>query len=141
MPYSGFRCGRQSTARCKRLGSPQPARFSAVCAGVAGFSAPQRVEAFDALLRAEVEAERYRIEPDYLAAYWGATHGAPGVVVIAGTGAVTYARNEEGQERKEDGLGFLLGTVEAGSTSGGACCGIRWNRCRPGRGTCLRMPF
>src|SRR4051812_21915019 len=63
---------------------PESARFAGVCAGVAGFSAPHRLEAFDALLRAEIDADAHKVVPDYTVAYWGATHGEPGVVVIAG---------------------------------------------------------
>src|SRR5258708_7972585 len=85
---------------------PEATEFAAVSAAVAGYSAPQRLEAFDALLRALLRASDYHIYPDYVAAYWGATHGEPGIVVIAGTGAVAYGRNAEGQDRKEDGLGF-----------------------------------
>jgi len=99
-------------------GLPDTTRFEAVCAAVAGYSAPQRLEAFNALLRAEIAADRYSVVPDYVAAYWGATHGEPGVVVIAGTGAVAYGRNAEGQERKEDGLGFLLGDRGSGFNLG-----------------------
>ena len=80
--------------------------FSSVCAGMAGFSATLRVASFDEILRAQVSSDSYRIEPDYITAYWGATLGETGIVVIAGTGAVAYGRNAEGQERKEDGLGY-----------------------------------
>ena len=97
---------------------PDTTRFAAVCAGVAGYSAPQRREAFDAVLHTEVDAEAHRVEPDYVVAYWGATHGEPGVVVIAGTGAVAYGRNGDGEERKEDGLGFLLGDRGSGFNLG-----------------------
>ena len=99
-------------------GLPDQTRFSAVCAGIAGYSAVQKLEAFRALLEATVMAERYRVEPDYSVAYWGASGGEPGVVVIAGTGAVTYGRNADGQDRKEDGLGFLLGDRGSGFNLG-----------------------
>lgn len=97
---------------------PYTTRFTAACAAVAGYSAPQRLEAFEALLLMEVPADRYTVEPDYKAAYWGATHGGPGVIVIAGTGAVAFGRNAEGEERKEDGLGFLLGDRGSGFNLG-----------------------
>ena len=80
-------------------GLPESTRFASVCAAVAGYSAPQRLEAFEALLKTEILADHYSVVPDYIAAYWGATHGEPGVVVIAGTGAVAYGRNAEGQDR------------------------------------------
>ncbi|HLJ56159.1 MAG TPA: BadF/BadG/BcrA/BcrD ATPase family protein [Chthonomonadaceae bacterium] len=105
-------------AALQAAGLPESTRFAAACAAVAGYSAPQRLEAFQALMPEVAEADAYRVEPDYTAAYWGATHGEPGVVVIAGTGAVAYGRNAEGQERKEDGLGFLLGDRGSGFNLG-----------------------
>jgi N-acetylglucosamine kinase-like BadF-type ATPase len=92
--------------------------FAAVCAGVAGYSVEMRRTAFEAVLRREVMAERYRVEPDYVVAYWGATEGEPGVVIIAGTGAVAYGCNAEGQSRKEDGFGYLLGDRGSGFNLG-----------------------
>ena len=93
-------------------------RFAGVCAGMAGYSVEGRRIAFEALLRREVTADAYRIEPDYLIAYWGATEGEPGIVVIAGTGAVSFGRNAEGETRREDGLGFLLGDRGSGFNLG-----------------------
>ena len=98
---------------CSAAGIAQ-GHFAAVCAGVAGYSVEPRRSVFEALLRREVEAERYRVEPDYLVAYWGATGGEPGVVIIAGTGAVAYGRNAEGESYKEDGYGYLLGDRGSG---------------------------
>ncbi len=97
---------------------PHSTRFEAVCAGVAGFSASQRLADYQNLIRQEVDARRHQVEPDYAIAYWGATHGRPGVVVVAGTGAVAYGRNMDGQDRKEDGLGFLLGDRGSGFNLG-----------------------
>ena len=97
---------------------PAETTFDGVCAGVAGYSAAQRLDAFDELLRKELQSTSYRVEPDYVVAYWGAAHGEPGIVVIAGTGAVTYGRNAAGDERKEDGLGFLLGDRGSGFNLG-----------------------
>jgi N-acetylglucosamine kinase-like BadF-type ATPase len=92
--------------------------FAGGCAGVAGFSAEERRAAFDELLRDTVSAEMYRLEPDYVIAYWGATHGEPGIVVIAGTGAVSHGRNADGESVKEDGLGYLLGDRGSGFNLG-----------------------
>jgi N-acetylglucosamine kinase-like BadF-type ATPase len=85
-----------------------------VCAGIAGYSVEEKRNDFEALLRREVQAKRYRIEPDYLIAYWGATHGEPGIVVVAGTGAVAFGRNESGASHRSDGLGYLLGDRGSG---------------------------
>ena len=94
--------------------APDDLSFTAVCAGMAGYSLEARREAFADILRAEITAVSYAVVPDYRAAWQGATGGTPGLVVIAGTGAVTYGCNAEGREWREDGLGFLLGDRGSG---------------------------
>ncbi|HLK59208.1 MAG TPA: BadF/BadG/BcrA/BcrD ATPase family protein [Chthonomonadaceae bacterium] len=97
---------------------PEKTCFQGVCAGMAGYSIDDRREAFSALLHSEVCAEAYRVEPDYVIAYWGAAQGGPGIVVIAGTGAVAYGRNAKGEDYREDGLGYLLGDRGSGFNLG-----------------------
>ena len=97
------------TAALRSAGLAENTRFASVCAGVAGYTAKKRRAEFLELLETLVSAETYRLEPDYVIAYWGATEGEPGIVVIAGTGAVVYGRNENGETWREDGNGFLLG--------------------------------
>jgi N-acetylglucosamine kinase-like BadF-type ATPase len=92
--------------------------FAAACAGVAGYSVEEKRAVFADLLRAEACAAAYLLVPDYEIAYWGATHGAPGIVVIAGTGAVSYGRNAQGETWREDGLGYLLGDRGSGFNLG-----------------------
>lgn len=95
---------------CTMMGTdPATVKFAAVCAGIAGWSAAARRFRFDTLLKQEVDANEYRLEPDYVTAWWGATHGEAGVVVIAGTGAAAYGRNSAGAACLVDGLGHLLG--------------------------------
>jgi N-acetylglucosamine kinase len=93
-------------------------RFTGVCAGVAGYSASPRLPALERILHDLVPADSYRIEPDYLIAYWGATEGEPGIIVIAGTGAVSFGRNAEGETQRVDGLGYLLGDRGSGFNLG-----------------------
>src|SRR5690349_3575922 len=90
-------------------GLPQEARFASVCAGVAGYTARRRRADFARLLVEIVPAERYRVEPDFVIAYWGATEGEPGIIVSAGTGTAVYGRNAAGEACRVDGRGFLLG--------------------------------
>ncbi|MCS6775411.1 MAG: BadF/BadG/BcrA/BcrD ATPase family protein [Chloroherpetonaceae bacterium] len=107
------------TQACQQAGLPADnARFAAVCAGVAGYSVEERRAAFEHLLRTLVAADIYRVEPDYVIAYWGASHGEPGIIVIAGTGAVSFGRNAAGHTCKEDGLGYLLGDRGSGFNLG-----------------------
>lgn len=93
---------------------PPDTRFVGVCAGVAGYTAKRRRADFLRLLPQLVPAERHRLEPDFVTAYWGATEGEPGVIVSAGTGAVAYGRNAEGRTWRVDGRGFLLGDSGSG---------------------------
>jgi N-acetylglucosamine kinase-like BadF-type ATPase len=89
-------------------------RFHGVCAAMAGVSIPERRRQFERLLSTEIVADRHRVEPDFVAAYWGAGLGEPGIVVIAGTGAVVYGRNGKGESCRADGLGYLLGDRGSG---------------------------
>lgn len=102
-------------AACAQAGIvASEAHFEAVCAGVAGYSLEERRIAFQALLSRQIPARAVRLEPDYVAAFWGATLGEPGILLIAGTGSVAYGRNAQGEACKEDGLGYLLGDCGSG---------------------------
>ncbi len=105
-------------AACKRAGLSPETSFASLCAGAAGYSYEHRRNPFLAILRSEIHADRYTLVPDYLPAFWGATEGEPGIVVIAGTGAVAFGRNAEGKEYKADGLGYLLGDKGSGFNLG-----------------------
>ena len=103
---------------CNTAQMPMEFHFSGICAGMAGFSAEAKRPGFIALVQSEVNSSTCTLEPDFVIAYWGATYGEPGIVVIAGTGAVVYGRNEQGQTEREDGLGFLLGDRGSGFNLG-----------------------
>lgn len=89
-------------------------RFAAVCAGVAGYTAKRRRAEFAQLLARLVPADQHCLEPDYVAGYWGATKGEPGVIVSAGTGSVVYGRNRAGEAHCVGGRGYLLGDMGSG---------------------------
>ncbi len=103
---------------CHTAGVAPTFLFAGVCAGVAGYSVIERRAAFRSLLQDAANSRAYRLEPDYFIAYWGASEGKPGVVVIAGTGAVSYGRNADGEDCREDGLGYLLGDRGSGFNLG-----------------------
>ncbi len=111
---------RQSVqAACREAGLDyKTVRFQGVCAGMAGYSLTARRAAFATLLNQLVRYDRASVAPDYLTAYWGATGGRPGIVMIAGTGAVAFGRNAAGETCREDGLGFLLGDRGSGFNLG-----------------------
>lgn len=84
------------------------ADITALCAGVAGVSFAQRRDQFQAGLQSAFPRARVAVEPDYTIALAGATEGAPGVIVIAGTGSAAYGENAQGQCHKTGAYGYLI---------------------------------
>ncbi len=99
-------------------GLPTDTKFTSLCVGIAGYSAEQKRAEYSQMLRNTISSAHYRFEPDYRTAYWGASGGSPGIVVIAGTGAVSYGQNIKGETHREDGLGYLLGDRGSGFNLG-----------------------
>lgn len=48
------------------------------------------------------------LEPDFVGAYYVATHGRPGVGVIAGTGSMAYGEDGNGKRARAGGWGWLI---------------------------------
>ncbi len=91
------------------LDSLGPVYFEAACCGFSGGPADK-----DVLTREIVRAEKYSITHDGLIALAGATGGAPGVIVIAGTGSFAFGRNSEGRTARAGGWGFIFGDEGGG---------------------------
>jgi N-acetylglucosamine kinase-like BadF-type ATPase len=85
-----------------------PEDVVAVCAGVAGVSYVDRRTEFTALMQDLFHDARVAVEADYAIAFTGATGGAPGIVVIAGTGSVAYGEDGSGRGFKTGGYGYLI---------------------------------
>lgn len=103
-----------AVAALQSAGFRPDATLEAVGAGMAGFVVREQRAGFLELLRNAVQAKRYVVQADYVAAHWGATGGGCGVCVCAGTGAVVYGKNRRGWEARVDGNGFLLGDAGSG---------------------------
>jgi N-acetylglucosamine kinase-like BadF-type ATPase len=54
------------------------------------------------------------LEPDFVSAYYVATHGKPGVGVIAGTGSMAYGENGSGGRARAGGWGWLINDEGSG---------------------------
>ena len=80
----------------------------AVCAGVAGFSHGERREQFRTGLGANFPEADVSVQPDYAIALTGATGGAPGIVVVAGTGSVAYGENAHRAAHRAGAYGYLI---------------------------------
>jgi N-acetylglucosamine kinase-like BadF-type ATPase len=78
--------------------------FASACLGFSG--GPQDKEIY---IRELIRSEHYRITHDAEIALEGATEGMPGIIVIAGTGSMTYGRNGEGESARAGGWGYAFG--------------------------------
>jgi N-acetylglucosamine kinase-like BadF-type ATPase len=78
--------------------------FTAACFGFSG--GPHDKEIYT---RALIRSEKYKFTHDAEIALTGAHEGAPGIVVIAGTGSMTFGRNAEGKTARAGGWGYVFG--------------------------------
>lgn len=105
-----------------------------VIVGAAGaLNAPAAARALAESLLTSLRAERVAVTGDSVIAHAGALDGKPGVVLIAGTGAVALAIGADGALRTADGWGPWLGDEGGGAWIGAA--GLRAAlRAHDGRG-------
>jgi N-acetylglucosamine kinase-like BadF-type ATPase len=82
---------------------PPDSRFDAIVAGVSGY------EGHVYGLPPRLPAQRWVLMHDAPIAHAGALGGAPGVVVIAGTGSVAYTVAADGRTKTTGGWGYLFG--------------------------------
>lgn len=68
----------------------------------------------EALARTEVTADRIFVENDGVAALLGATGGAPGILIIAGTGSIMFGINDQGKSARSGGWGHRIGDEGSG---------------------------
>lgn len=86
-----------------QAGMPADQRFSSIVAGISGYEG--RVYGRDP----DLPADRVSLVHDTEIAHAGALDGQPGIVVIAGTGSVAYAKNDRGESALCGGWGYLFG--------------------------------
>ncbi len=80
------------------------AEFESACFGFSGGFESKAVVATEI-----VKAKHYSMVSDASIALNGATAGAPGIVVIAGTGSIAFGRNAEGRTARAGGWGHVFG--------------------------------
>jgi N-acetylglucosamine kinase-like BadF-type ATPase len=109
--------GRVSTAAARdepRLVDAAPGRrhhkplLVAVCAGVAGVDRPAVSRPLLAWLREAIPARHHFLTTDAAIALHAALGTAAGMIVIAGTGSIAYARNHRGETLRAGGWGALF---------------------------------
>jgi len=103
------RAVKTAIAQAWRETTLRPARFEAAFLGMTG--GDQRTTQ---AIRGCIAADRFQLENDAVSALACVTVGKPGVVVIAGTGTITYGMNARGGTAKASGWGYLLGDEGGG---------------------------
>jgi len=101
----------QSTSRALRAAGLKAITFEAAFLGMTGAIADGRTAR---AVEKCVSAKRLRVENDQVSALASVTAGKPGIVVIAGTGTITYGENARGRSASASGWGWLLGDEGAG---------------------------
>ena len=95
---------------CIGLAGFQGAQFEAACLGFSGGPADK-----DELLREMLQISgTMTVTHDGLIALTGATAGAPGIIMIAGTGSFAFGRNAEGRSARAGGWGYIFGDEGGG---------------------------
>ena len=98
------------SAACEQAGLDESAvRFHSACFGLSGGPADK-----ESILRETLRCEQMVVTHDGAIALSGATGGAPGVIVIAGTGSIAFGRNREGKAARAGGWGYIFGDEGGG---------------------------
>ncbi|HLI83959.1 MAG TPA: BadF/BadG/BcrA/BcrD ATPase family protein [Bryobacteraceae bacterium] len=79
-------------------------RFAAACCGMSGGPEDKR-----AILEGLLPADKLIVTNDAAIALAGATPSGRGIIVIAGTGSMAFARNQADQTARAGGWGYLFG--------------------------------
>lgn len=85
-----------------------------VCVGMAGVDRAGDAAIVQGILSRIAPRSRVVVVNDALVALEAGVPGAPGVVLIAGTGSIAYGRNDEGWAARAGGWGYLLGDEGSG---------------------------
>lgn len=87
---------------------------AAVCVGMAGVDRAGEAAVVREILTRLAPRSHIVVVNDALVALEAGVPGAPGVVIIAGTGSIAYGRNRDGRAARAGGWGYLLGDEGSG---------------------------
>jgi N-acetylglucosamine kinase-like BadF-type ATPase len=85
-----------------------------VCAAVAGYSFRSRRESFRASVADLFPGAKVALVPDYEAAFRSAFPEGRGIIVIAGTGSISYGSDGSGISRRSGGYGYRIDDAGSG---------------------------
>ncbi len=113
-----------------------PEQIAAVCAGVGGAVAAAPREQIQQIIL-EMIPGKVEVLGDMVVAHETALGGAPGIVVIAGTGSIAYGRNEAGKAARSGGLGYVISDEGSGHWIGVQAVALIGRLGQGGRSTAL----
>jgi N-acetylglucosamine kinase-like BadF-type ATPase len=90
-----------------------PAQIERTCVGIAGGALPEIASVVHHLLSEFVSGE-ITVVGDMVIAMEAAFGSGPGVIVIAGTGSISYGRNSKGHTARAGGWGFAISDEGSG---------------------------
>jgi N-acetylglucosamine kinase-like BadF-type ATPase len=96
-------CLEQATQNIRSHSTVQP-EFAAACLGFSGGAEDKTAHA-----RELIQSALLKVTHDAEIALVGATAGAPGIVIIAGTGSIAFGRNAELRTARAGGWGYIFG--------------------------------
>ena len=99
-------CLRGAGVSSAALRTSRPGLLQVVCAGISGASRRNVHRPLLAWMRRQIPARRHVLTCDAAIALAAAVGNAPGIVVIAGTGSIAYARNDRGTLLRAGGWGI-----------------------------------
>lgn len=86
----------------------------AICLGIAGVDRVDDAAVVRGIMKRIGYKARVLVVNDALVALEAAAPGAPGVVIISGTGSIAYGRNAAGEAARAGGWGYVLGDEGSG---------------------------
>ena len=87
---------------------------AAICLGIAGVDREDDARTVRAIMRRIGHKSRVLVVNDALVALVAGAQDAPGIVIIAGTGSITYGRNANGEAARAGGWGHMIGDEGSG---------------------------
>ena len=98
-------CLREAGIPSAAARAPRPPFLRAVCAGISGGDRRTVQRPLLAWMRRHIPARRYLLTSDAAIALAAAVRDGPGLIVIAGTGSIAFARDEQGTVLRAGGWG------------------------------------
>jgi N-acetylglucosamine kinase-like BadF-type ATPase len=86
----------------------------AICLGIAGVDRPGDAAVVRSIMKRIGYKARVLVVNDALVALEAGAPGVPGVVIISGTGSISYGRNAGGMAARSGGWGYVLGDEGSG---------------------------